>query len=63
MKEGGPGDKSTITNNQTSKIAVLQKSGDNYAKKIHRETTKIKDLDAQIKVVQKKIEAQRHILK
>mmetsp|Transcript_28641 Transcript_28641/g.50928 ORF Transcript_28641/g.50928 Transcript_28641/m.50928 type:complete len:511 (-) Transcript_28641:35-1567(-) len=43
----------------SSQIARLQDQGDAYLRKIQEETSKIEDLDEQIKEVQKKIENQR----
>jgi len=39
-----------------SQIAVLQKFGDNYAKRIEKEKKKLEDLNGKIKDVQFKIE-------
>ena len=46
-----------------SQIAVLQKFGDNYAKRIEKEKKKLEELNAKIKDVQGKIEAQRRLIK
>lgn len=39
-----------------SQIAVLQKFGDNYAKRIEKEKKKLDELNSKIKDVQQKIE-------
>ena len=46
-----------------SQIAVLQKFGDNYAKRIEKEKKKLDELNAKIKDVQTKIEQQRKLIK
>lgn len=46
-----------------SQIAVLQKFGDNYAKRIEKEKKKLDELNAKIKDVQQKIETQRRLIK
>lgn len=46
-----------------SQIAVLQKFGDNYAKRIEKEKKKLDELNAKIKEVQQKIEMQRRLIK
>jgi hypothetical protein len=46
-----------------SQIAVLQKFGDNYAKRIEKEKKKLDDLNGKIKDVQIKIETQRKLIK
>ena len=46
-----------------SQIAVLQKFGDNYAKKIEKEKKKLDELNSRIKEVQVKIEQQRKLIK
>lgn len=46
-----------------SQIAVLQKFGDNYAKRIEKEKKKLDELNNKIKDVQVKIEIQRKVIK
>jgi len=46
-----------------SQIAVLQKFGDNYAKRIEKEKRKLDELNNKIKDVQVKIEKQRKVIK
>ncbi|CDW83010.1 UNKNOWN [Stylonychia lemnae] len=46
-----------------SQIAVLQKFGDNYAKRIEKEKKKLDELNTKIKDVQQKIETQRRLIK
>jgi prefoldin subunit 5 len=49
--------KSTMqSGNIGSQIAVLQKFGDNYAKRIEKEKKKLDELNSKIKDVQTKIE-------
>jgi chromosome segregation ATPase len=42
---------------------VLQKFGDNYAKRIEKEKKKLDELNAKIREVQGKIEQQRRLIK
>ena len=50
------------TGNIGSQIAVLQKFGDNYAKRIEKEQKRLQELDENINAVQKKINDQRKMM-